>query len=436
MMYKKEKRRVGFWISILSTVYKKRSFVLFGASENTKVIIGMLRHSGIEPDFVIDNDCRKTGISCSGIPTITVDEFLKKKKCPAVVLMYSAFYKEMMRQLKQEGFSGKVFNLFNTKILESSYISGFFRAELGFLMYRQILKNTKASQLFICPYTGTGDAYLAAGMLEEYVEKKGIDKYTLAVISGACKKAAMYHIKEEIVIVSDISAKWMIAASLFFKEKMNVYVLNDSWSTVYMNPIQWMRGFKGLNFADMFRICVFDDEVKNIKVPERRTLQQKDIEEYKLRRDKTVILAPYSNTLSEIKGFFWEGLADILLKEGYRVFTNSAGEREPVIRKTEKIFFPLNQAIEIVEEAGIFIGVRSGLCDIISSARCKKIILYEKNNFFYEGSTYDYFSLNKMRLCDNAYELIYDGKKNGNELQKRIVDILKGEKRDESGQQT
>jgi hypothetical protein len=55
----------------------------------------------------------------------------------------------------------------------------------------------------------------------------------------------------------------------------------------------------------------------------------------------------------------------------------------------------------------VFIGVRSGLCDIISSAKCTKIILYEKEGLFYKSSQYDYFSLAKMGLCDDAIEIEY-----------------------------
>ncbi len=57
--------------------------------------------------------------------------------------------------------------------------------------------------------------------------------------------------------------------------------------------------------------------------------------------------------------------------------------------------------------AGFFVGVRSGLCDVISTSRCKKIILYEKEGYFYRCSPYDYFSLEKMRLCQDAVEFEY-----------------------------
>jgi hypothetical protein len=44
---------------------------------------------------------------------------------------------------------------------------------------------------------------------------------------------------------------------------------------------------------------------------------------------------------------------------------------------------------------------------VISSAKCKKVILYEKEALFYKSSQYEYFSLKKMGLCDDAIELEY-----------------------------
>ena len=34
-----------------------------------------------------------------------------------------------------------------------------------------------------------------------------------------------------------------------------------------------------------------------------------------------------------------------------------------------------------VEQAGLFIGIRSGLCDVVRTAKCKKIALYPDYNY-------------------------------------------------------
>jgi len=65
----------------------------------------------------------------------------------------------------------------------------------------------------------------------------------------------------------------------------------------------------------------------------------------------------------------------------------------------------LTEAISIVEAAGIFIGLRSGLCDVISSAKAEKIIIYPDR--VYQGGKYiDFYSLKNMGLSEEAEERI------------------------------
>jgi hypothetical protein len=93
-------------------------------------------------------------------------------------------------------------------------------------------------------------------------------------------------------------------------------------------------------------------------------------------------------------------------QQGLIPVTNCAGTEKPV-EGTKAIFFPLTQAIDFMDAAGYFLGVRSGLCDIISSSTCVKIIIYEKDGLFYKTSHFEYFSLKAMKLCDDALEIEY-----------------------------
>ena len=53
--------------------------------------------------------------------------------------------------------------------------------------------------------------------------------------------------------------------------------------------------------------------------------------------------------------------------------------------------FPLEIANSVVEYAGYFIGLRSGLCDVISNSKSKKIIIYPKAKIG-ETRLIDYYS--------------------------------------------
>ena len=64
------------------------------------------------------------------------------------------------------------------------------------------------------------------------------------------------------------------------------------------------------------------------------------------------------------------------------------------------------------------IGLRSGLCDVIASAKAKKIILYP-DRFYGPDSFLNFFSLNRMELCDDAEELLCD--KSEEDMIKEII---------------
>ena len=60
---------------------------------------------------------------------------------------------------------------------------------------------------------------------------------------------------------------------------------------------------------------------------------------------------------------------------------------------------------------------------MISSARrhVKKVILYEKDGFFYKCSPFDYFNLKKMGLCNDAVELEYRS-----DIKDEVLDTILG----------
>ena len=74
--------------------------------------------------------------------------------------------------------------------------------------------------------------------------------------------------------------------------------------------------------------------------------------------------------------------------------------------------------IDVMEYAGLFIGVRSGLCDIIAQADCKKIILYDVT--FFEGiSTWrEYFSLEAFGCKGDLTEISWPVERD------RLVEII------------
>lgn len=405
--YRKTKQGHG---SLHTPVY------VFGVSERTYHIIRELSWKGIKVKGVLDNDWKKQGMYCCGIPVVSVNTIEKEVKSSVDIFIMSPFWREMEKQLMETGIRKRhIYVIKAIKRIKTVFAMRSLHVYMGKTVYRALRKkygiNTK---IFLCPYTGTGDIYLIGTFLQQYIRQKQIENYVLVVVSTACKKVAnLFDIKKIEQLPSTDVCSRLISYYMTEPEQCDMEILNDSWGEIYTNPTQWIRGYKGHNFTEMFRKYVF--RLSDDTMPQPPTLKNVDDQideiftEYELVRGKTVILSPYATTLADLPKHFWEALVVALQNKGYAVCTNSCGEKEPAIAGTYAVFFPLNIAPQVVEAAGTFIGVRSGFCDVVSCAKARKVILYDKNNWFYNCSAYKYFSLNDMGLCNDAVELEYEG---------------------------
>lgn len=428
MLYEKEERKLRGKIRRLilcRKIQKGDSIVIFGACENGKVVIRMLLERGFSIHRVVDNDPKKIGGYCSGI-RVEKPEILKEWDKKTKVLFYTYYEEEISAQLKAYGMTQNrsFYSLFSRYKLERTALAQSCRILEGVWRFRRLKKKYgEGCVIFVCPYTGTGDIYLIGLLLGQFLENEKINDYVFVVVSTACRKAAQIYGIQNIEQMTKEKARALIKANMFAPDLFRLVVLNDSWASVYTNPTEWLRGYKGLNFADMFRIVVFQlGERFSLDIPVcRDDIAQTELffEERRLKPGRTVILAPYSTTLSELPNLFWEEIARQLRDRGYAVCTNSCGPQEPPVKGTEAVFFPLDAAIPIVNMAGGFIGVRSGFCDIISSTKAVKVIIYEQDSYFYQGTTWEYFSLIKMGLCRDAIEVFYQ--KDINALMEQVL---------------
>ncbi len=418
LMYKEEKQQIRQniekWIENRS-LRKDSTIVLFGAGDYSRGTLAVLRSiEGYSFNFlIIDNDCKKRNSYCLGVKVISPDDLTETEK-KGVYILCSHFWQEMKRQLLSIGVSDRNIYVIHLNTFEEDIIKNTKSVFHGKKIYHKISKKYPNNKILLCPYTGTGDIYLIGAYLFQYLEKADITDYVLVVVSVACKKVAeLFSIHNIELISGNIECRYLIRYYMLCPDECNIKVLNDSWASIYTNPVQWFRGLHGMDFAEMFRIFVFDLEkgAKPIhpKFPNKDTEILALADKYRMIEGKSVLIAPYATTLSNLPESFWEKVSDELKARGYKVFTNVGNDSEKPITGTEGIFISLNMAPQMVSWMGCFIGARSGLCDVISGSNAKKVILYDRNNRFYNATAYDYFSLAKMGLSNDAIEIEYDG---------------------------
>ena len=120
---------------------------------------------------------------------------------------------------------------------------------------------------------------------------------------------------------------------------------------------------------------------------------------------------------------FWEKLVKQMLGCGYKVIQTRTGN-EKMIKDTYQIDIDLQYIPTLVEKAGFFIGVRSGLCDVVSGACAKKIILYPKLEIFnFSGAFYEAFSFREMGLKGDFCEIKWPYEKYDKLIRKIIYEL-------------
>ena len=402
-----------------------KEIFLFGVSDNTRQIINILRELRLNPKNVIDNDKTKQGSYCSRLKVISMKEIKNPASKEKLYIIYSGFWREILPQLLDEGVARSNIWILNRKPGWLLFL--LINVAKGRIYRNRLIKQYGDKTIYLCPYTGTGDIYLIGTFWTEYVKRNHVDDYIFVVITGACKKvAALFDIKNIVVTRKKEYGAFLIDYYLFDEEKGNITILNDCWPQVHTNQVEWFRGYKGLYFTQLFRKFVFNlpEDVK----PRHPIFkdESKCIDEifykYNLIKEKTVVLSPYSNTLSDLPEEFWVELAKKLKKKGYVVVTNCGSKSEPAVDGTVGVFFPLDAAPQFISAAGSFIGVRSGFCDVVSGADARKIILYDKGNRFYMGSAFEYFNLKGMELCDDALEIEFQ-----HDTLENVLDEIVGE---------
>lgn len=396
-------------------IFDYKKIVLFGCTVGAKILRDELKRLNYPLDAIIDNNESKAGLECMGVTICTPESCLGKFQDDVVVLIWSKYWREMTKQLENMGYKRNV-HLFvfigaSWKIYDDSLKEFFLhtiRALKGYKTYNRIRGGSRDKWVFICPYPGTGDVYMAGRYFHGYIKRENINDYTVLVMNQACAKTASLYRMKNIRIINGRERDNLLCAYDFLgPEKMHMKpLLYWGWRT---KQKFLPRYCKHVTFNDMFQYDVYgmglNCKVNSPIFSKDRQFVKDFFDVHRLKEGKTVIMAPYAGSFdSDIPKSFWIKLAKELKKRGYCVCTNSVGNSELIIEGTEQIFFDLTQTELILDEAGYFIALRSGLCDIVSSSKCRKIIFYENG---FNALQYDFFSLKKMGLSDDAIEIIY-----------------------------
>lgn len=388
-----------------------RLVVFFGANKITELGIRHLCAKGISVAGIIDNNRDKSGTSRYGVNIYTPEQLLGTFQEHAAIFVASRYVVEMTAQLEEMGYQkGKhIFETIyhETTLSDEEMTDKILLLQRGADVYQQFAGE---NMLLICPYKGIGDIYFIGSYFNAYVEKEKWEKVTLLVVGGVCRRVAGMFGIDTVYSLSQEDMDALVRYVCFVGEKSaGARILNHNCS--HSNLFTPFEVSGRISWGKLFLQGILGFEnTPEAALPHR----EKYYGDRPILPDRTVILSPYANTVNNVEMDMWNTLSARLKEGGFLVYTNSAGDSEPAVEGTQTIQFSLEEAVDVIETSGTFIGVRSGFCDVISSADADKIILYP-------DPSSEFFNIKDMGLSSDVTEL-----KLWENSQEQIIEIILG----------
>lgn len=417
---------------------------LFGMNTPGDRIIQYLDARGYKVESVLDNNTKNQGQILLGVPVCPPDILKSENPDNIRVLIASRYYREMCTQLEKMGLkeNDNIIKLieFESGIRISDSREAFEQASDRLRkcagVYNRITEDFDENTHFLlCPIRANGDMYIAASLMPGLREKYKTNKVFLVAVGGISRKIAAMFDEEDCLPVSqeDMDALVYIAEVMGSSiTRMHMFYPKAFSYGIYAN----MECYKGLNYMDLTAGGMLGLDMRTVKPGDRaaqadRPEQPKDSfiqpgqpeNKSAALGGRSVLLAPYANSLPCFPMEFWERLVRELNAAGFKVYTNSDGDMEPAVAGTKPIFLPIGEMPSALGKCAGFIAIRNGLCDVVSKAQCSKIILYPDKGMGF-GSVLDFYGLNAMGMCGDATELVYSAAREDAVIE-TIMNILK-----------
>ncbi|MBI3513243.1 MAG: hypothetical protein HY060_04150 [Proteobacteria bacterium] len=196
---------------------------------------------------------------------------------------------------------------------------------------------------------------------------------------------------------------------VLFEHCANAFVGSSPWDLTTLYPLtRFQPGFPFIaephfyadgRLLDLFPACTFNDLMRfTLRLPMHtplvppivpaaaRDLADRLFATYGLAPDRTVLLAPYSNSAPRMPVAWWAEAADYMKQHGLLPVTNVPNhygivKREEPIPGTIGVDVPLLQIIPFIERAGFFMASAQGLCDLASFTRARLKIIQTPAHF-------------------------------------------------------
>ena len=361
--------------------FQGKEIYLFGHSNATETLVDLLHDREYVVSGILDNNRSKQGDRYNGILILPPEEILRGEQSEKIVCIAARAYEAMVRQLRQLGYNGKIEKLvdYNSfaeySLSENTIIKKKERLDRGILQLNHIREKYSGHFLVLCPFSALGDIFFTMAYLPHFLASRHIEDCVVCVPGGACRQVAELFDTYPVEAYAQKDLDELIQACIY-TEDGNSYIAHQD--RPYVVNLHKALYIKCIPLETIYKCGVFG--LPRETVPYRPVCWRDYPDLDNIVPGKAVIFAPYAKSVTTFDEVFWQPIVADFQERGYQCLTNVA-EGEKPLTGTRGISPRISEMLSVVERAGTFIGVRSGLCDVLRYARCRKIALYPDYNY-------------------------------------------------------
>ena len=362
-------------------VLDRKKIYLFGHCNATEELVRLLEEKGFKVEAILDNNTEKQGKIYCGVVVRPPQAVMAESPEQSVVCIVARAYAAMSDQLKRLGYTGQIrkladYNSFAEYSLSEETIAlKQKRAEEGMGLLEALEQRYPQSFKILCPFSALGDIYDTMSYLPYFLRRKGIRSYMVGVVGKACAEVVRLFGPCHVESFSQKDMDEMIQAALY-THAADIFIAHQD--RPYVVNLHRALYVKCIPLEKIYCCGVFGLPVDT--APCKPVCRQEYGGPERIPAGKSVILSPYAKSVTALPDMIWEQIVDSYLEEGYQCFTNVAGEEKP-LPNTLPISPAISEIRSAVERAGTFIGIRSGICDVLREAECRKVALYPDYNY-------------------------------------------------------
>lgn len=364
----------------------QRKIFLFGHCAATLELTDLLEEKGLSVAAILDNSSEKQGLTYKGAEVVSPDKIIdlsgQNPENDTIVLITSRFYASMQKQLRELGYNGPIRKLidYNTyaeySLSEDTIKRMTAREKHGEdLIGELIQKHGNVFKVF-CPFNALGDIYIMMSYWNSFAKMRGIENPVFCVSGRVLLDIIHMFGDYPVEVYEQRELDAMIQAAIYTQDKDSYIAHQDRPYVINLHRALYI---KKIPLEKIYCCGVFGLPADTIPdIPRYGNKVYKDLD--RIEEGKSVIFSPYAKSVTAIDDGVWKDAVDYYSGNGYKCFTNVVGDEVP-LDGTEALNVPLPEMISVLEKAGTFIGLRSGLCDVVKTAKCKKIALYPDYNY-------------------------------------------------------